>query len=70
MHPYVIDRMVEERRQELYRQSRLDRHRPSRWRTQLSRRLVALAVLLGVPRPDRTTARRRLDAALGLESPC
>ena len=70
MHPYAIDRMVEERQLELHRLSRLDQRRPSGWRTQLSRRLVALAVLLGVPRPDRTTARRRLDAALGFESPC
>ena len=70
MHPYVIDRVVEERRQELYRLSRLDQRRPSLWRTHLSRRILTLAVLLGVPQPERTTTRRRLDAALGLESPC
>ena len=67
MHPYAIDRMVEERQHELHRLSRLDQRRPSPWRTHLSRRLLALAVLLGVPEPDRSTTRRRLDAALGLD---
>ena len=70
MHPYVIDRMVEERQQELHRLSRLEPDRPGAWRTNASRALVALAVRLGVPRPQRTTARDRVVAALGFEPPC
>ena len=70
MDPYVIDRMVEERRQELHRLSRLDQPRPGAWRTNASRALVALAVHLGVPRPQRTTTRDRVVAALGNEAPC
>ena len=53
MHPYVIDQMVEERRQELHRLSRLDRARPRAWRMSASRALVALAVHLGGPPPER-----------------
>ena len=70
MHPYVIERMVEERRQELHRLSRLDLARPRAWRMSASRALVALAVHLGVPRPQRTTTRDRLGAALGFDPPC
>ena len=70
MHPYVIDRMVEERRQELHRLSRLDRARPGGWRTNASRALVALAVHLGVPRQQRTATRDRVATALGFDSPC
>ena len=70
MHPYVIDRMVEERQQELHRLSRLDHAGPGAWRTNASRALVALAVRLGVPRPQRATARDRLVAALGHEAAC
>lgn len=70
MHPYVIDRMVEERRQELHRLSRLDAGRPGRWRANASRALVAVAVHLGVPRPQRTTTRDRVAAALGLQPRC
>jgi hypothetical protein len=70
MHPYVIDRMVEERRQELHRLSRLDPGPPGRWRANASRALVAAAVHLGVPRPQRTTTRDRVVAALGFEPRC
>lgn len=70
MHPYVIDRMVEERRQELHRLSRMDRAGPGAWRTSASRALLALAVHLGVPRPQRTTTRDRVGAALGFDPPC
>jgi hypothetical protein len=70
MNQYVIDRMVEERQQELHRLSRMDHARPGAWRTSASRALVALAVHLGVPRPQRTTTRHRVDAALGFETPC
>ena len=70
MHPYVIDRMVEERQQELHRLSRLDHAGPGALRTTASRALLALAVRLGVPRPQRTTARDRVVAALGFEPPC
>jgi hypothetical protein len=70
MHPYVIDRMVEERRQELHRLSRLDHAAPGAWRTSASRALVAVAVRLGVPAPQRTTTRDRVVAALGNEARC
>jgi hypothetical protein len=70
MHPYVIDRMVEERRQELHRLSRLDHPRPGAWRSTASKALVAVAVHLGVPRPERTTTRERVVAALGFEQSC
>ena len=70
MHPYVIDRMVAERQQELHRLSRMDHARPRAWRTNASRALVGLAVRLGVPRSQRTTTRDRVAAALGFEPPC
>lgn len=71
MHPYAIDRMVDERRQELYRLSRLDSARPGTWRTTAGRALVAMAVHLGVPRGQRRTARDRAVAVLGFDcSPC
>jgi hypothetical protein len=70
MHPYVIDRMVEERQLELHRLSRLDHAHPNAWRSKISRALVALAVFLGVPRPERTTTRERVVAALGFEQSC
>lgn len=70
MHPYVIDRMVEERRQELHRLSRLDPARPRAWRASASRALVVVAVHLGVPRPQRTSTRDRVVAALAHEAPC
>ena len=70
MNQYVIDRMVEERQQELYRLSRMDQSRPGAWRANASRALVALAVRLGVPRTQQTKARERVVAALGLEPRC
>ena len=70
MNQYVIDRMVEERQQELHRLSRMDHPTPGAWRTNASRALVTLAVRLGVPRPQRTTTRDRVVAALGFEPPC
>jgi hypothetical protein len=70
MHPYVIDRMVEERRQELHRLSRLDHAGPGAWRASASRALVAVAVRLGVPASQRPTARDRVVAALGFDPPC
>jgi hypothetical protein len=70
MHPYVIDPMVAERQQELHRLSRLDHARPGAWRANASRALVALAVHLGVPRPQRATTRDRVVTALGFEPPC
>ena len=70
MHPYVIDRMVEERRQELHRLSGLDHARPGAWRASASRALVAVAVRLGVPAPQRTATRDQVVAALGVDPPC
>ena len=70
MNQYMIDRMVEERQQELYRLSRMDHARPGAWRPNASRALVTLAVRLGVPGPRRTTARERVVAELGLEARC
>lgn len=70
MHPYAIDRMVEERGQELYRLSRLDHASPGRWRARAGRALVAMAVSLGVPRPQRANARDRVVAALGFDPQC
>lgn len=69
MHPYVIDKMVEERRQELHRLSRLDTGRPGRWRTKAGRGLAALAVAVGVPAPQRPATRGLIDAALCLDPP-
>jgi hypothetical protein len=70
VHPYVIDRMVAERQHELHRLSRMDHARPGAWRTNASRALVEVAVRLGVPRPQRTTTRQRIVAALRFEPPC
>jgi hypothetical protein len=70
MHPYAIDRMVEERRQELHRLSRLDIRRPGLWRRRAARALAGLAVAVAVPAHQRPASRGRLDAALGFEPPC
>jgi len=70
MHPYAIDRMVEERQQELHRLSQMDHARPRRWRTGAGRALVAMAVRLGVPPAQRRTAHDRAVAVLGFDSPC
>jgi hypothetical protein len=74
MHPYAVDRMVEERRQELHRLSRLDADARGLglpgWRRRVARALAGLAVAAAVPAPQRHATRRRLDAALGFEPPC
>ncbi|HVF13419.1 MAG TPA: hypothetical protein VM942_02400 [Acidimicrobiales bacterium] len=77
MHPYVIDRMMEDRHQELIRMAQLESRaraaRPARyspWRRTVGRALVAGAVAAGVPRSDRRAARRQVTTTLGFESPC
>ena len=74
MHPYAIDQMVEERRQELHRLARLDagarRLSVGAWRRRVGRALAALAVAVGVPEPHRLATRRRVDAALDLNPNC
>ncbi len=67
MHPYAIDRMVEERRQELHRLSRLDPRRPGVWRRRAARALAGLAVAVAVPGPQREATRCHLETALGLD---
>lgn len=72
MHPYAVDRMVQERQQELHRLSRPtrvdpERHRVPAWRWRVGHALAAAAVTLCVPRARRAPARRSMAALLGLE---
>ena len=78
MHPYLVEQMVQERRQELLRLSEADRRvRAARqvrtplrtWRRGAGRALVGLAVAVGVPRARRANARRQVASVLGLERP-
>jgi hypothetical protein len=74
MHPYAIDLMVDERRQELHRLAGLDAAARQLsvpgWRRRAGRSLAALAVAVGVPPAHRPATRGRIDAALCLEPPC
>ena len=74
MHPYVIDQMIQERRQELARLARGAPPATARgvhpWRKRAGRALVAIAAAVAVPRPKRRTARCRATTALGFDPPC
>jgi hypothetical protein len=78
MHPYVIERMVEERQQELRMLARADsgartarrQARDSAWRRTLGRALVNGAVAVRVPPSQRRAAQRQVTTVLGLESRC
>ena len=71
MHPYAVDRMVQERQQELYRLSRPTRvdggHPVAEWRRRVGHALASAAVTLCVPRARRAPARRSMAALLALE---
>jgi len=77
MHPYAVDRMVEERQQELMWLARVDadarairrQAKDSAWRRLVGRALVAGAVAVGVPRPQRRAARCQVTTTLGLTTP-
>lgn len=73
VHPYAIDRMVQERQEELRRLRRADccarsaRRAPiPHWRRGAVRALVGLAVAVSVPRSRRRTALGEVTAILGL----
>ncbi|MEA2900660.1 MAG: hypothetical protein QOH36_547 [Actinomycetota bacterium] len=78
MHPYVIEQMVEERQRELRLLAHADagaralrsQARDSAWRRAVGRALVAGAVAVKVPRPQRRAAHCQVTATLGLESRC
>jgi hypothetical protein len=77
MHPYAVDRMVQERRQEVVRlrggPRRVDAVRPDRqraWRRAAARALVAAAIAVGVPRSRRPAAQHLVTTAFGFEPPC
>ena len=79
MHPYVVDRMVRERQEELARQAHADRSVRAAcrtaagvpaWRRGAGRALMALAVAVAVPRSRRRTTRRAVVSALGPAPPC
>lgn len=74
MHPYVIEEMVRERRNELQRLATHDRrgeeHPVRPWRGLAGRALASLAVVVGVPRVHRRPVRQHVTAALRLEHPC
>ena len=78
MHPYVIEQLVEERQQALRMLARADagaraarrQARQPSWRRALGRALVAGAVAVGVPRPQRQAAHRQVTTTLGLEPRC
>ncbi len=78
VHPYVVDRLVQERREELVRLSQADRRaremRTSRapvrsWRRRAGRAIVALGVAVAVPPAHRGNALRQAATVLGLERP-
>lgn len=78
MHPYVIDRMVEERQETLRHLARANacakavrrQTRQAPWRQTVGRALVAGAVAVGVPRSQRRAARCQVTTTLGFESRC
>jgi hypothetical protein len=78
MHPYVIERMVEERQEELRRLALVGagarsarRHaRDSAWRRAVGRALLNGAVAVGVPRAQRRAAQRQVTTTLGFEPRC
>jgi hypothetical protein len=78
MHPYVIERLAAERHRELVQLARVDavartarrQARDSAWRRVVGRALVAGAVAVRVPRPQRRTAQRQVTTALGLDPRC
>jgi len=78
MHPYALDRMAEERQQELRRLALVEaagraarrQGRHSTWRRAVGRALVAGAVAVGVPRSQRRAAQHDITTTLGFESHC
>lgn len=74
MHPFAIDEMIQERRQELARLARVapptTEYGVRPWRRRAGRALVALAAVVAVPRPSRRTARCQATTALGFDPPC
>jgi hypothetical protein len=77
MHPYVIERLVEERQEELRRLARVEvgaraagQARHAEWRRSVGRALVAVAVAVGVPRSERRAAHCRVTTTLGFEPHC
>ena len=70
MHPYVVERMIEERQQEVGRMRRATGTWIPAWRQRAGRALVALGVVVAVPPARRRTATRQAASVLGLEPPC
>lgn len=73
VHPYAIDQMIQERREELARLAQVAPPTASGvhpWRRRAGRALVALAVALAVPHPKRRAARCQATTFLGLDPPC
>ena len=76
MHPYVIERLAEERHRELHQLARADavaraargQARDSAWRRAVGRALVTAAVAVRVPRSQRRAAHCQVTATLGLET--
>jgi hypothetical protein len=69
MHPYVMEQLVQARRQEIGRLRRNDRRGcqaegVGEWRRSAGRALLSLAVTIGVPRTQRDPARRSAAALL------
>ncbi|HEX7276423.1 MAG TPA: hypothetical protein VF244_03545 [Acidimicrobiales bacterium] len=78
MHPYTIDRMVEERQETLRQLARADararaargQDRDSAWRRAVGRALVTGAVAVGVPRSQRRAAKHQVTTTLGFAPRC
>jgi hypothetical protein len=78
MHPYVIERLMEQRHHELTQLARADalarsarrQARDSAWRRTVARALVAGAVAVGVPPSQRRDAQRRVTTTLGFGARC
>ena len=68
MHPYVVDRLVQERQQEVRRLRRRNGSGDdvAAWRRRAGRALLSLTVAVGVPRARRTPVRGSASALLGL----
>lgn len=64
MHPYMVQRLVEERQAELYRMARSPHGERRRWRRRIGQGLVALGLHLGLPHEGRAAARRQADCLL------
>jgi hypothetical protein len=71
MHPYVVERLVENRQRDVARLRSSAHEGPSawevgQWRRRASRALLALTVAVAVPRAARRPARQSASALLGL----